>query len=290
MRRDEDPPLASIGLPVFNEARYIDATLRCLRGQDYPRLEILVSDNASTDGTLQVCRRHADEDSRIRIRAQPRNLGALPNFERALEMASGKYFMWAGGHDQWSPNYISECVALLERTPRACIAFASSRWIGADDEVLAIESGWTDTRGMGPVGRLFTVLWGNMHPVIGLIHTDDLRACLPLHKMAGSDLVLLSQLALRGHFVHATQATWSRRDFRLEQHHDEKLARYGATTTGIVTSPVGRRFPLLELPFALLKVLLASPLPAIDKLLALAAYVPSLALRYRVGRRGQTDD
>lgn len=201
-------------------------------------------------------------------------------------MASGRYFMWAAGHDLWTPNFVSDCVSLLERQPKACLAFGGSRWIGADGESLPIESGWTDTRGLGTVARLFTIFWGNMHPVVGLIRTEDLRACLPLHQLAGGDLVLLMQLGLRGNFVHATAAEWSRREFRMEKHHSEKLKRYASSSTGIVRSPLGRIFPMLELPIALVKVLLKSRLPTLDKALALSVLAPSFPLRYRVGRRG----
>jgi glycosyltransferase involved in cell wall biosynthesis len=282
-----ETPLVSIGLPVYNEERFIDATLASLRQQDYPHIEILVSDNASTDRTVEICKRHAAEDIRIRIKVQTSNSGVTPNFENALAMANGRYFMWAAGHDLWTPNFVSECVALLERQPGACLAFGSSRWITGDGEPLPIESGWTDTRGMSAVARAFTIFWGNMHPVVGMIRTADLRACLPLHQLAGGDLVLLMQLALRGHFVHATRAEWCRREFRMEKSHSEKLKRYAGASTRIVRSPLGKLFPMLELPAALVKVLMKSNLPASDKVLALATLAPSLPLRYLVGKRGQ---
>ena len=286
LSKTAESPLVSIGLPIYNEARFLDATLASLRAQDHPNIEILISDNASTDRTVEICEQHVAEDPRIRIRRQSTNIGATPNFEQALEMANGTYFMWAAGHDLWTPNFVSECVALLEQQPRACLAFGGSRWINGDGERLPIESGWTDTRGMAAVARLFTIFWGNMHPVVGLIRTADLRACLPLHELAGGDLVLLTQLALRGDFVHATRVEWSRREFRMEKSHAEKLKRYASASTGIVRSPLGRVFPMLELPIALIKVLIRSELPAWDKVLALATMTPSFPLRYLVGKRG----
>lgn len=281
-----EKPLVSIGLPIYNEERFIDSALRSLRSQDYPNIEFLVSDNASLDRTLEIVEQHAREDSRIRVHRHPVNIGVTPNFERALEMARGDYFMWAAGHDLWTPNFVSESVALLERQPGACLAFGGSRWIDAEGDPLPIESGWTDTRGMGAVARALTIFWGNMHPVVGMIRTADLRSCLPLHQLAGGDLVLLMQLALKGHFVHATRAEWSRREFRMETSHSEKLKRYASASTGIVRSPIGRLFPMLELPAALVKVLMKSALPALDKAMALAVLLPSLPLRYLVGKRG----
>ena len=272
-------------MPVHNEARFIDASLMALRRQDYANLEILVGDNASTDDTRAICERHAAEDRRIRIERSETNIGALGNFRRVLERASGPYFMWASGHDLWSPNLVSACVAMLEAHPRACLAFPSSRWIGADGQLLPRASGWSDTRGMQPAARLFTILWGNMHPILGLMRLSQLRACAPLPDLTGADLVLLAELSLRGDFVHASEALWSRREFRTETRYEEKLARYASESTRISHRPMQRRFPLIQLPLALTRVVWRSQMPALDKAGALLALVAALPLRYRVGRR-----
>lgn len=282
---DSACPLMTIGVPVFNEERFIDSALTSLRSQDYPNLEIVISDNASTDRTLEICQRHASEDLRIRIESAIENRGAIANFRHALDMASGTYFMWGAGHDLWTANLVSECVALLEANDQACLAFASSRWIGVDDEPLARASGWSDTRDLAATARFFTIFWGNMHPVVGVIRTDRLRECSPIPGMVGGDLVLLADLALRGSFLHATNSCWSRREFRVEKHHDDKLKRYASVSTGITKSRFSRMFPLLGLPFALIKVVLRSRIPVVDKLAVVAALIPSLPLRYLVGRR-----
>jgi len=287
LSQQEAKPLVTIGLPVYNEARFIDAALASVRRQDYPNLEIVVSDNASTDATLAICERHAGEDARIRIERAAANRGATANFQHTLDVAGGTYFMWAGGHDLWSANFVSACVARLQANPDASLAFGNCQWIGADERPYPRASGWTDTRGLAPVARLITIFWGNMHPVVGLIRTDALRACAPLHNMAGGDLVLLSELALRGDFVHATQATWSRREFRAEAHHDDKLRRYASADMGITRSTLWRMFPLLQLPFALMRVVMRSDLPMLDKLALMAVLLPSFPLRYLVGRRSR---
>ncbi|GGA85111.1 hypothetical protein GCM10011521_24440 [Arenimonas soli] len=282
---ERSTPLVSIGVAIYNESAYIDQTLRSLRAQDYPRLEIVVCDNASTDATLDICRAHAAEDPRIRIEPASSNLGATANFRRAVDLGTGDYFMWAAGHDLWTPGLVSECVHLLESHPEASLAFASSRWMGPDGEPLPRETGWTDTRGLGPAGRFFSVLWGNMHPVMGLIRRDRLVACGPLPGIVGGDLVLLSALALRGDFLHAPGSTWSRRDQRIEQSYRQKLRRYTSSESGVTQSRLDRMFPLLALPLALSRLVLRSKQPLGDRLVMFAALVPSLLLRLMVGRR-----
>ncbi len=281
------PPLVSIGLPVYNEARHIDAALSALRAQDYPRLEIIVCDNASDDDTVAICRRHASADPRIRIEVAPANVGASANFLRAFEFANGDFFMWASGHDLWTPGLVSECTALLLQHPDASLAYASCDWIGNDGELLDLHSGWTDTRGMAPASRFFTILWGNMHPVLGVMRSEKLRACWPLLPLVGGDLVLLSDLALRGDFLHAAKSRWFRREVRTETSYQDKLKRYSSPRFGITRSRIGRTFPLLALPWELVKRVARAPMPFLDRCVMLAALLPSLALRYLVGRRGR---
>lgn len=279
------PALVSIGLPIYNEERYIDEALRSLRAIDWPNLEIIVCDNASTDATGEIVQRHVAEDARLRYERSPTNIGVIANFRRAADLARGEYFLWAGGHDLWNVNFVRDCVALLETHPQASLAFGSSRWIDSRGEPFPRESGWSDTRGIAAAGRFFTVLWGNMHPIMGVMRLSRLRACRPLPNLVGGDLVLLSELALHGDFLHAPAAVWSRREIRDETHHDDKIRRYASAESGISRSLLSRIFPLLRLPLALCSVVLRSPLCTADKIATLATLVPSLALRYLVGRR-----
>src|SRR5215467_531149 len=106
--------LVSIGLPAHNARKYIQQTLDSLLIQDYECFELIVSDNASTDGTWDVCQEYARRDKRISCYRNDINLGATKNFNRVLELSCGKYFMWAADHDRWHPSFISRCISILE--------------------------------------------------------------------------------------------------------------------------------------------------------------------------------
>lgn len=280
-------PLVSIGMPVYNEQAYIDAALASLRAQSYGNLEIIVCDNASTDDTLAICRRHAAVDARIRIDVAPQNRGVTANFRRAEHLAEGEYFMWACGHDLWSAGLVEECVALLESNPDALLAYASSDWIGPDGHRLQRPCGWYDTQGLGPTSRFFTVLWGNMHPVLGLLRTQSLRTHGPIPPIVGGDLVFLTRMALHGHFLHARSARWSRREFREELTYSEKLRRYSSSSFGMAVPWLARHFPMLVLPIALLRNLVSAKMPVIEKLAALAALPANMLLRLIIGRQSR---
>jgi len=126
---NDDHPLVSIGLPVFNEGRFIRQSLESLISQDYKNIEIIISDNASTDNTRKICEEVEREYSNIRYYRFDQNLGAVKNFNYVFECAKGKYFTWASGHDLWSSNYIRQCVKELEENKDAVIAFATTLWI-----------------------------------------------------------------------------------------------------------------------------------------------------------------
>ena len=92
-------PKVSIGLPVYNGERYLAETIQSLRDQVFSDFEIIICDNASTDGTAEICRRYLTLDKRIRYYRHSKNLGAAFNFNRTFKLASGKYFKWAAHDD-----------------------------------------------------------------------------------------------------------------------------------------------------------------------------------------------
>ncbi len=101
-------------MPVYNGASFIRAALDSLLAQTFSDFELIISDNASTDGTESICRAYAGKESRIRYVRQPANRGAAFNFSFVLSQASGQYFMWAAHDDSWDKDYISSCISILE--------------------------------------------------------------------------------------------------------------------------------------------------------------------------------
>src|SRR4051812_30432392 len=97
-------PLISIGLPVYNGARYIERALDTLLAQSFRDFDLVVSDNASTDETVAICERYAARDARVRICCSPINRGAGWNFNNVAKMAKGEFFAWAAHDDEWHPD------------------------------------------------------------------------------------------------------------------------------------------------------------------------------------------
>jgi len=119
---DTSRPLVSIGLPVYNGEAHLEAALKSLLAQDYENFEIVICDNASTDGTEGICRPFASRHANVRYIRNPENLGAMPNFSRVVDNSQGKWFMWAAHDDLWQGNYVSALVDCLETEPEAVLA------------------------------------------------------------------------------------------------------------------------------------------------------------------------
>lgn len=196
------PPRVSIAVPVYNGERYLAQALDALLAQTYTDFEIVISDNASTDGTEAICRAYAARDSRIRYERQALNRGAAWNFNHAFALARGELFRWHAHDDLVEPEFTARCVAALDRDPRAVLAYARTRVIGADGETLYTYDAPFRTDSPDPSVRLHAMICVG-HPcfqVFGLIrraallHTDLIGPYVP------SDKILLAQLCLRGTF------------------------------------------------------------------------------------------
>lgn len=109
----ENIPLVTIGIPTYNRHELLARAISSTLSQDYPLIEVIISDNASTDGTDDLCHRFCKEDDRIKYIKQSFNIGPGANFSEVLSMASGMYFMWLGDDDWIDACYISECVSIL---------------------------------------------------------------------------------------------------------------------------------------------------------------------------------
>jgi len=114
-------PKITIGIPVFNEDLYISKTISSAISQfnSYDELEIIVSDNASTDKSLIEISNtieNSDHRKKIKLIRQKTNVGAAKNFWELFESTDSQYFMWLGAHDLLSEKFISNGIDFLSRT------------------------------------------------------------------------------------------------------------------------------------------------------------------------------
>ena len=114
--------LVTVGVPVYNEAGFLEKCLICLRDQTYRDIEVLIYDNCSQDATGEIAQRFCAEDPRFRYFRQPENKGPMRNFIEVLEAAKTPFFMWRAADDTSDLNYIETLVTLLLDRPERDVA------------------------------------------------------------------------------------------------------------------------------------------------------------------------
>jgi len=125
-------PRLTIGLPVYNGERYIGEAIDALLAQTYQDFELIISDNASTDGTADICQRYVEKDARVRYVRQPVNIGLAPNHNVVVDLARGELFKWASNDDLYAPELVERCVAALDEHPDVVLAHS---WSARVDDV-----------------------------------------------------------------------------------------------------------------------------------------------------------
>ncbi|MGH7626187.1 MAG: glycosyltransferase family 2 protein, partial [Gemmatimonadaceae bacterium] len=99
-------PLVTIGLPVYNSERFLEQSLQSLLAQTWSDFVLIISDNASTDGTAELCTRYAQADARIRYYRNETNIGNPRNFNRVFALTATPYLKWSTSDDYWAPTFL----------------------------------------------------------------------------------------------------------------------------------------------------------------------------------------
>lgn len=219
--------LVSIGMFVHNEESHIAESIESLLDQTHKNIELIISDNASTDRTGEICRSYQEKDARIKYIRNKENIGSIANLNKAFKNASAKYLMLASGHDLWSTNFISKCLKTLTSVPQAVVSFGPIVWINQDGKKIEKHSPFNDTSGMDAVSSFNSVFWGNnTNAIYGLIKIEALRGTRLGLRIIGLDHIVLAELSLMGTFAHACGATWYRRQTRVKETAKERIERY----------------------------------------------------------------
>jgi glycosyltransferase involved in cell wall biosynthesis len=108
-------PRINIGMPVFNGEKYLRESIESILNQTYSDFELIISDNASTDRTKEICQKYASKDSRIRYYRNKKNIGGPKNYNRVFALSSSEYFKWAAYDDVLDPNFLNKCISVLDR-------------------------------------------------------------------------------------------------------------------------------------------------------------------------------
>lgn len=197
-------PTVSIGMPVYNGEKYLPNALTTLLNQDFEDFELIVSDNASSDRTQEICRMFAARDTRVRYFRNEKNIGLSANHNRTFELATARYFKWAAHDDEFPRPMLSRFVKTLEHAPPSvAVVYSQCEYIDESGNVVGVDSDGVALDSPSAAKRLAHLV-RHIHmfnSVYGLIRTDILRRTRLHGLYPGSDYVLMGELAMLGSLV-----------------------------------------------------------------------------------------
>jgi glycosyltransferase involved in cell wall biosynthesis len=211
-------PLVSFAIPVRNGERFLERALESLLAQDLDDFEVVVCDNASTDGTAEIVRGFVRCDARIRYIRNEENIGQIANFNRVFELSRGEFFRWMGADDWLEPEYASKCVAALRARPDAI--GVTTQWCLVDDQhnIHALDVPGPRVDAPTAAQRLCKVLsifqsrkQILFDPIYSLIRREALLETEMLSISRWTDLLLAFELCIQGSFCHVDEMLSTRR-------------------------------------------------------------------------------
>jgi glycosyltransferase involved in cell wall biosynthesis len=213
-------PKVSVGLPIYNGEKYITQALDSILAQTFEDFELIISDNASTDRTREICLDYAARDSRIKYSRNRQNLGLTRNFNHAFELARGEYFAYMSHDDYIAPDLIARCVEILDNDSsvilchcQVLIVDEQGKPVAHYDDKLKFHN--EDSPYAHKRFRDLIMIPHLCLDDFGLMRTEVLHNINPLYdSFYGSDRNFLAELSLYGKFHHLPDVMFYWRDER----------------------------------------------------------------------------
>lgn len=223
-----DVPRLSIGLPVYNGEEYLAESIDALLSQSYRDFELIISDNASTDGTAQICRRYQAQDPRIRYIRLPVNIGAAPNHNFVFQQSRGELFKWASHDDLYGRDLLRRCIEALDDHPHVVLAHSWNAIIDSAGEIVEPFEYQMATDSPHAPERFRSLLFApGGDDFYGVIRADVLRRVAPHDSYHHADRTIVAEIALHGPFYQVPEVLYFRRDHptRAERANPTKRSR-----------------------------------------------------------------
>ncbi|MGE5499760.1 MAG: glycosyltransferase family 2 protein [Syntrophothermus sp.] len=210
-------PLVSLGMPVYNGENYINEAIDSILAQTFTDFVLIISDNASEDKTQEICEEYARQDERILYYRNDRNVGAAANFNRVFELSDSKYFKWASHDDRIAPDFLEKAVNVMESNPDVALCYAKTLTINEftnSQEKLPYSLKLMDEKPARRFAKFMKVFRFDTlfcDPIMGLMRSSVFAETKLLGKYQSSDMVLLSEIALRGKFYEIDEHIYIKR-------------------------------------------------------------------------------
>lgn len=240
-------PLVSIGIPLYNDSAYVKRTVDSALAQSYRNIEIIVSDNHSSDETYQVLKSQYGEVANVKLFRQPKNIGPNANFEFLMNAAQGEFFMWLGGHDTIHPEYVACAVNEHLKYPDSSLVYFNHQFVDSNGEAtdtpelsdIANQSDSRDERALNTFRSL------NLCTHIHGLWRTKFRNSIKFTYHFGPDHLVLFIMAINGCIYKIDKPWYYRTVNRTKESRHDSLKRYAS---------YGYKGDINDVRFTLLKV------------------------------------
>jgi glycosyltransferase involved in cell wall biosynthesis len=206
-------PRLTVGLPVYNGEKFVAESIEALLGQSFTDFELIISDNASTDGTGDICRRYEKEDPRVRYFRQPKNVGLAPNHNFVAEQARGELFKWASNDDLYARDLLESCIDALDKYPDVVLAHSwTAKVDGSGAVIKALEYPLNTASPRAPERFRSLLFVSGGDDDYGVMRTEVLRRTAMQESYHHADRTIIAELSLYGRFYQVPDWLYFRRD------------------------------------------------------------------------------
>ena len=126
-------PLVSIVTPSFNQARYLEATIQSVLSQNYPRLEYIIVDGGSSDGSVEIIKNY---ESKLAWWVSEKDQGQTDAINKGFAHAKGDFFAWLNSDDTYEPSALSSAVSFLQDCPEVGLVYGDANYINEAGSVI----------------------------------------------------------------------------------------------------------------------------------------------------------
>jgi glycosyltransferase involved in cell wall biosynthesis len=237
-------------MPVYNGEPYLVDAIESILCQTMTDFELIISDNASTDTTEEICRNYAGGDERIRYYRNSVNIGAAGNYNKVFSLARGAYFRWSNADDLFEPVLHEKCLEVLDENPDAVLTYGKTNIIGTTGNFLRAYDDDLDLRQEKASDRFldFFQRVGLTNVIYGLMRADAMRKTNLFGDgtIPAVDTRFMAEMTLQGKFIEIPQVLFSRRMHEASSSSDradsEKQEQFWKPNSGGFTLPRSRLF------------------------------------------------
>ncbi len=277
----------TIGLPVYNGEPYLAQTIESVLAQTHGDFRLLIADNASTDGTGEIARSFVKRDDRVEYHRHERNIGWVRNHNFLVERNEDPFFKWCAHDDPIAPDFLKECLRVLEGRPECAAGFCHTLAIDGDGQTTGTLDRDALRPGLRPSDRVRWAMWTPyVNEIFAVVRSRAIRACAPMSSYVATDHVFVADLYLQGDIALAEGYHCYRR------FHEGAYTAYWWKTdryTRLASLDPDSRWPAWTMPTrrltAYLDVFRRAPISLTEKAACVAALTERSAKRWWARRR-----